>query len=234
MKGYNSPMPRRTKEDAAVTREQLLDAAEREFLEHGVTRTSLAEIAAAAGVTRGAVYWHFRDKSDLFSAMCERATLPLESMLERSGGVVQEDALGTLRALALYALTQLSTDPRARIVFEVLFHKCELAGELAPIAERRHHERRVCLDQVERLMQQAVTAGQLPPDTDTVLATQALHAFMTGVMHEWVRDSAYDLSAVAPQLVDMMFAGLCARPPRTTLDRCPHSSAATQPSGGGP
>jgi TetR/AcrR family transcriptional regulator, acrAB operon repressor len=219
-------MARRTKEDAAVTREQLLDAAEREFRERGVARTSLAEIAAAAGVTRGAVYWHFRDKSDLFSAMCERATLPLESMLERAGGAVQDDPLGTLRALAVTALTQLVTDPRSRIVFEVLFHKSELTGDLAPIAERRHRERRVCLAHVEQLMEQAVAAGQLPPDTDTALATQALHAFMTGLMHEWVRDmSAFDLAVVAPQLVDMMFSGLRTSPPRKSMHRGPHSSA---------
>ena len=68
-------MARRTKEDAATTRELLLDAAEREFCERGASRTSLAEVASAAGVTRGAVYWHFRDKSDLFSAMCARAVL---------------------------------------------------------------------------------------------------------------------------------------------------------------
>jgi TetR/AcrR family transcriptional regulator, acrAB operon repressor len=226
-------MARRTKEDAAVTREQLLDAAEREFCERGVARTSLAEIAAAAGVTRGAVYWHFRDKSDLFSAMCERATLPLESMLERAGGAVQEDPLGTLRSLAVFALTRLSTDPRSRIVFEVLFHKCEMAAELAPIAERRQRERRVCLDQVESLLRQAVVAGQLPADTDTQLTTQALHAFMTGVMHEWVRDvSAYDLATVAPHLVDMMFAGLRAQPPRRMARQCSPTSI-TEPTRSG-
>ena len=62
-------MARRTKEEAAITREQLLDAAERVFRERGVAGSSLAEVASAAGVTRGAVYWHFRDKADLFAAM---------------------------------------------------------------------------------------------------------------------------------------------------------------------
>ena len=84
-------MARRTKEDAAATRELLLDAAEREFCERGATRTSLAEVASAAGVTRGAVYWHFRDKSDLFSAMCARAKLPMEMLLERAGNTLQDD-----------------------------------------------------------------------------------------------------------------------------------------------
>ena len=50
---------RRTKEDAQLTREVLLDAAEVLFAQRGVSRTSLQEIAKAAGMTRGAVYWHF-------------------------------------------------------------------------------------------------------------------------------------------------------------------------------
>ena len=49
-------MVRRTREAAAATREQLLDAAERVFRDRGVTRTSLAEVAAEAGVTRGALW----------------------------------------------------------------------------------------------------------------------------------------------------------------------------------
>ena len=74
-------MARRTKEDALATREALLDAAELVFEQRGVSRTSLSDIAKAAGVTRGAVYWHFKDKADLFNAMMERVTLPLETDL---------------------------------------------------------------------------------------------------------------------------------------------------------
>ena len=77
-------MARRTREEALETRNRILDAAERVFNEHGVSRTSLASIASAAGVTRGAVYWHFRDKTDLFDAMMQRVVLPLETMLNRS------------------------------------------------------------------------------------------------------------------------------------------------------
>lgn len=76
-------MARRTKKDALLTRSALLDAAECLFQERGVSRTSLADIARAAGVTRGAVYWHFKDKADLFGAMLERVTLPLEADMGR-------------------------------------------------------------------------------------------------------------------------------------------------------
>ena len=99
-------MARRTKEEAAITREQLLDAAEHVFRERGVAGSSLAEVAAAAGVTRGAVYWHFRDKADLCAAMCERATLPLETMLERRRCGAHADPLArcaSWRSTALHA-----------------------------------------------------------------------------------------------------------------------------------
>lgn len=208
-------MARRTKQDAAATRELLLDAAEREFCERGATRTSLAEVASAAGVTRGAVYWHFRDKSDLFSAMCARAKLPMETMLEWAGSTPQDDPLATLRTLMTTALVRLATDRRSQAVFEVLFHKCELTDELAPLAQRRQQERSLCLAHVERLLQQAVDAGQLPRDTDTMLATHALHAFISGLMREWVLEKkAYDLGVVAPALVETIVAGLQSDPPR--------------------
>jgi len=220
-------MARRTKEDAAITREQLLDAAERVFRERGVAGSSLAEVASAAGVTRGAVYWHFRDKSDLCAAICERGTLPLETMLAAAGSAVHADPFGALRELAVIALTRLACDARSQAVFDVMYHNSEKAAELAPIAERRQRGRRECLVHVERVLVQAVAKGQLPGDTDTALATQALHAYIAGIMHEWVLDRpAFDLAGSAPALIDAMLAGLRVAPPRLTPARAVQSREA--------
>jgi TetR/AcrR family acrAB operon transcriptional repressor len=208
-------MSRKTKEAAAITREQVLDAAERVFCERGVARTSLAEVAAAAGVTRGAVYWHFTDKADLYAAMCQRATLPLDTMLAAAGTATRDDPLATLRALAVAALTHLATDPRTQAVFEVMFHKTELCGELGDIAGRRERERCDFMSTVEQLLREAVAVGQLPRGTDPALARYIFHAFMSGLMREWVRDrGAYDLAALAPSVVEIIIAGLIAHPPR--------------------
>ena len=86
-------MVRRTKQDAEITRNQLLDAAENVFNEKGVARTSLAEIASAAGVTRGAIYWHFKNKADLFHAMLERVKMPIDQMIDQPG-VIEAEHLG--------------------------------------------------------------------------------------------------------------------------------------------
>jgi TetR/AcrR family transcriptional regulator, acrAB operon repressor len=208
-------MARKTKEEAQVTRERLLDAAENLFRERGVTRTSLAEVATAAGMTRGAVYWHFKDKADLFRAMCERATLPLDSAFEQGTSGACADPLGTLRQLAIGALQSLAGDPRAQNVFEIVFHKSELVDELAGLATSHREERSECLLQIEDIVRRAAEMGQLPADVDPFLATQCLHALMVGIMHEWVLDpTAYDLGAAAPALIDMLLAGLRANPPR--------------------
>jgi len=208
-------MARRTKEEAQATRERLLDAAETIFRDRGVTRTSLAEVATAAGMTRGAVYWHFKDKADLFRAMCDRATLPLDTMFERAGETLERDPLGTLRTLSIGALQSLATDPRAQNVFEIVFHKSELVDDLAGIATTQARERGTCLAQIEEIVRQSAALGQLPADVDPHLATQGLHALMVGIMHEWVLDpAAYDLRAAAPALIDMFLAGLRANPPR--------------------
>ncbi len=70
-------MVRKTKEDAELTRQRIIDAARVVFLARGVSRSTLEHIATQAGVTRGAVYWHFSNKTDLFHAMREQVFLPL-------------------------------------------------------------------------------------------------------------------------------------------------------------
>lgn len=215
-------MVRRTKEEARETRERLLDAAETIFRERGVTRTSLAEVATAAGMTRGAVYWHFKDKADLFQAMCARATMPLDAMFERVGASILDDPMATLRQLSVGALQSLAADPRAQRVFEIMFHKTELVDELAGAATAHNNERQQCLSQIETIVRRCAEVGQLPTDTDAALATQGLHALMVGIMHEWVLEpSAYDLHAAAPSLIDLFLAGLCARPPRRAARAMP-------------
>jgi len=226
-------MVRRTKAQAAATREALLDAAERAFRARGVAHTTLAEIAAAAGVTRGALYWHFRDKGDLFEALCGRVQLPTEAMLACAGRARQSDPLGLLRDLAVAGLTALAADPHRQAVFEVVAHHCELASEFPSIARRSHDADSGCQANVERLMKQAVARRQLPRDTDTRLAAFSLSAFVTGLMHEWVQQpAACDLGRAAPMMIDAFIAGIRARPPRRTAGA--RGRAATRATRGAP
>src|SRR4051794_1245695 len=82
---------RRTKDDSEQTRKRILAAARDEFARRGVTRTTLEHIAHAAGVTRGAIYWHFANKAELFNAMREQVMLPL---VDRTDFALLEGAEG--------------------------------------------------------------------------------------------------------------------------------------------
>ena len=62
---------RRTQEDAEKTKQMILDAGFRMFAEQGYYHTSIEDIAKAANVTRGAVYWHFKNKEDFILAMAD-------------------------------------------------------------------------------------------------------------------------------------------------------------------
>jgi TetR/AcrR family acrAB operon transcriptional repressor len=215
--GFNPKniMARRTKEEAAATREALLDAAELVFRDKGVAHATLAEVAEAAGLTRGAVYWHFRDKGDLFEALCARVTLPMESMLAEAGERKHADPLAALAGLAVDGLLRLARDPHAQAVFDVIFNKCEFSADLEAVAERRRTSDGDCLSHIERLLRQAVDRGQLPPDTDVALAANCMNSFMVGAMHQWVRNPAScDLERAASSMVRTMIAGLIAAPPR--------------------
>jgi TetR/AcrR family acrAB operon transcriptional repressor len=208
-------MVKKTREEALATREALLAAALQVFRERGVAHTRLVDVAQRAGVTRGAIYWHFKDKAGLFQAVCERGTMPVEALLAEASQSAQRDPLTTVRQLALMALTQLAQHPDTQAMFDVIFHKCEFTDDLAPVVAKNNANRAACLSQVQALFEQAVACGQLPPDTDTFLATQGLHAYMVGLMHEWVPNPAsYDLNVCAAPLLECYLAGLAARPPR--------------------
>ena len=208
-------MVRKTREDSEHTYSALLDAAEVVFKEKGVAASTLNDIAKTAGMTRGAIYWHFKDKSELVRAMCERATLPMEAMFNEITAVAGNDPLGSIEKLTVHALTQVAVSSQQQAVFDILFHKCEKTGEMAPMFEREQQSRCECHSKIESLLRRAVKLGQLPADTNTGLAMQALHSFMVGIMHEWLLDpTAYDLEKHAEALVGIIIAGLRISPPR--------------------
>jgi TetR/AcrR family acrAB operon transcriptional repressor len=208
-------MARKTREAALATREQLLDAAQHVFREKGVGHTTLAEVADAAGVTRGAIYWHFRSKAELFKAMVERAELPMDAALEELAEGGHDDPLGQARDLALRALLHLATSERTQAVFDIVFLRCEYTADLLPVQEQHLKERALCIDRCAQAFRRAVKHGQLPADTDVGLASRGLYAFVGGLMRDAVESPHdHDLAASAPPLIDLFFEGLKRNPPR--------------------
>ncbi|MDI1270117.1 MAG: TetR family transcriptional regulator [Polaromonas sp.] len=213
-------MVRRTKEEALATRHKLLDAAEHLFQAQGVSRTSLQDIARRAGATRGAVYWHFKDKADLFNAMMERVTLPLEQSFQNQLGQEEQggqeeaprgyaDPLARIRNGVAAALLRIASDPQTRRVFEVATHKVEYVGELQALRLRHLKSRSDFLAQVERGLQAAARhhARELP--VPAAAAAQGLHAIIDGLIQSWLLESAdFDLVSLGRDVVEVYLRGL--------------------------
>ena len=204
-------MVRRTKADAQATRSSLLDAAEHLFQAQGVSRTSLNDIATAAGTTRGAIYWHFKDKADLFNAMMERVTLPIEETLACSARVsgVQADSLGALRRSLVNALEKTANDDQTRRVFEVATHKVEYVAEMQAVRNRHLQVRNTCMAMTGQALAQAgeQTGHTLPVPLHS--AALGLHVLVDGLIQNWLLDpQAFDLVACGQQAIDTYLRGL--------------------------
>lgn len=200
-------MARRTKAEADETRTKLLDAAEEVFFEKGVSRTSLGDIAQRAGATRGAVYWHFKDKMDVFVSMLGRICLPFDEICDDRF----EDLppLERIRHSILRVFESLDGDERTRKVFETALFKMEYVGELSDV--RLRHIESSSLAR-ERFARDLSVAAQLQPVVLEISPEEAalgLHSLFVGLIHGWVlTQGSFSLVKVGLMSVDVYLKGL--------------------------
>ena len=206
-------MARRTKEEAQETRARILDAAERIFYEKGVSGASLEDIAAAAEVTRGAIYWHFKDKAEVFDAMMQRVVLPVEEMLERADCGAGADPLELLRRATVDVLMRTAKDPRMQRVFEIAYHRCEYVGDASGVRDRHVASQQDCLKTIEAGFKACVAGGQLPESVNPRIAAVGALSLVSGLIANWVLDpKSFSMERHAETLVDTYFRGLASTP----------------------
>lgn len=206
-------MARRTKEEALATRHRLLDAAEILFQAQGVSRTTLQQIAQEAGATRGAIYWHFKDKADLFNAMMERVTLPMESGVRAAAGEGQDNPLSVIERGILDALRLVTNDLQVRRVFEIASHKVEYTQEMASVQERHLAGRGACIKDFEKALRLAAREAGLGLTIPAATAAQGLHALIAGLIQDWLLDPAgFALVPAGRRVLHVYLRGLGVEP----------------------
>lgn len=202
-------LARRTKEEAAATRELLLDTAERMFLQRGVGRTSLNDIAHAAGLTRGAVYWHFEDKTALYNALMDRFSDSCQAVLSRHAATHGGDALATLRATAMTPLRLMREDPRAQRLFTIVMHRIEFSEDLAAIWARHVDKGGEYRTMMEDALRAAQAQGGYVLRLPLRLAATGLFALVDGLLTYATVDPAGPASLEeADSVIDTYLAGL--------------------------
>ncbi|MGV8898534.1 MAG: TetR family transcriptional regulator [Burkholderiaceae bacterium] len=210
-------MARCTKEKALETRERILDAAEDVFHAKGVSNTSLADVADAADLTRGAIYWHFKNKADLFDAMCQRIRLPMQTLCDAMTDAKNGDPLGELRATCRFLFRETVENPHHNRVLDILIHKCEFVDPADPIFIRQQEWMQQCAINNRLLLSNAIAKGQLPATLDVRLASVMLHALISGLLTTWLfAPDRFDLIQDGEKIIDAYIETLLAAHPLHT------------------
>ena len=211
-------MARKTKAEALATREAILDAAEAVIEREGIPATTLQQIGRQAGVTRGAIYWHFEDKEDLLDAMVARAAFPLDDLRAADARADTTDALDEVRQFGERALQRLAEDPHYRRVCRILLHGCvRLGRHHLFIAEEETVKANIHAALV-RLFQKARDQGTLDPNITPEVAAWGFGCYMRGLYSDWLlAPDSVDLSATGASLVNVYLIGVRANRQRDGL-----------------
>lgn len=177
-------MARKTKAEAQRTRQQIIDAARDVFHEHGVGRSTLEQVACKAGLTRGAVYWHFKDKAELFQAMRQDVFAPMN---ERLDAILlsdrHTDPLDAIEAGLADLFVVLDECPTVRQMLEIMLLRCEYAEEFADVQPESERPGEEFLRRMQTAYTKAAVCGSLRAGTDPVALARDTWAFVGGLMH---------------------------------------------------
>ncbi|MDZ4140890.1 MAG: TetR family transcriptional regulator [Methylotenera sp.] len=183
-------MVRKTKEDAALTRQRIIAAARAVFLTRGVSHTTLEHIAAQAGVTRGAVYWHFKNKTEIFHVMRDHVFLPLIDRMDDTLTLEDgDDALTQIEKSMCETIHELNENIEMRQIYEIMMIKCEYVGEFATVLQQ-------ILDNCSNITGKFELAYARAKDQNILSGTHTplalaldTHLFFSGLLHMWVKDA---------------------------------------------
>jgi AcrR family transcriptional regulator len=203
MKNHRQPQLR-----GSATRTRILDAAGERFAQRGYDATSVADICRQAGVTKGAFYYHFASKQQVFLALRDRWLSPLDAQftLTRAAGETLPQVLQRIADMAQPIFEPAGSEQRQQIFLELLSAaRHDLAILPAMLSPRRKYR-----NMFARLVKAGLAEGTLR-DVDATLAAEVLVALGFGfVMQSLLDPGGADWAKLARQGLAMLMQGLAA------------------------
>lgn len=201
-------MARKSKAEALRTRQQIIDAARKVFRRSGVVQSSLEQVATAAGLSRGAVYWHFKNKVELFQAM--RADV-IEPLVERVDAVllVEEnpDPLDAIEQGMRELFRVLDESATLREVLEIIVLRCEQVDEFAELQAEVDRPGDEFLCKVRQVYRRAEKLGDLPAGVSAEALALDTWIFVGGLLHKLItRGFDPQTSAQVTGMIDIHMA----------------------------
>lgn len=190
------------------TRDRILAAASRVFARYGYDGATLDQVAADAGLTKGAVYWHFASKSDLFLALLEENVRrgSRESAQAVRGRADIPDRVQRLAAILAdqFAAGQANPDwPRLFLEFAAS------AGRDPAVRERLGELYGATYEIIAGLLRQAQEAGELAAEPDPFALAVLFKSLLDGLLLAWLVDPGrIEPERLIPQLARVLWHGV--------------------------
>ena len=207
---------RRTKEEAERTRKAILKASLKVFSTKGYARSRLEDVAKEAGVTRGAIYWHFDNKANLYSSAVIES---VSGYRKRLTDILQSDLspLTKIRTLMKEWLITLEEDEAYRTLVEMTLTKTEFDEQvLEGVKDWFGFVDRV-QQAIADLVREGIHAGEIHSETAPEVTGLALISYLNGVEETWFiqnlssRESRFSPADMADDLVEFILRGMTKR-----------------------
>lgn len=175
-------MARKSKEEAEQTRQLILDTAMKVFSEKGLAKTTLAGIATEAGLTRGAIYWHFKDKADLLDALWKAQSPELQQAIyatqQLEGDKLKAGMLNTARVL----LVEMHDNPKMKMIMQLSFQCFADESLMNNFIEQSREDRALMLAAMESLDASGLLHDHLTPQ----IAATIFESLLSGICEQWL------------------------------------------------
>jgi TetR/AcrR family acrAB operon transcriptional repressor len=202
---------KKTKEEASQTRQAVLAAALKTFGKYKYSGTSLEAVAKEAGMTRGAIYWHFKNKFELLHAVIEDGYRKADERINR---VLQSSdrPLNKVRQLIREFILIISGDDEFRVMEELLVFKIQRKKELSRLyTEHMEHVSEI-KTWMKTLIMEGIAAGEIDPNVDPEIVVVAWISFVAGIKTAWLSDvTKISLKENAEDLANVFINGIARR-----------------------
>lgn len=196
---------RRTKEEAEKTKQDILFAATNLFSQKGIAKTTLDEIARQANVTRGAIYWHFKNKTEIFDSLFDSLHSPFIEMIWNELDKNHPHPLEQLQEICIKILVDLRDDKEKVALLRLFFRKCDYSGELAIYRQKHMDKKKDKYAAFAEFFERAKGMGHLPADADSDLLTLGMNVYVKGILIEYLDSEDQSILDKVPYLIEMYF-----------------------------
>lgn len=199
---------RKTKIDSLKTRQDLIQAALKVFYHQGVTKAALQEIAQEAGVTRGAFYWHFKNKEDLFEAIFESCYRDVFVRFNEQTLRQTHDAWQYLRDNLCDVMMFLANNPTQRQFCSIITQKCEHTQHNEKIVNLAKQYHQCLFQQIHIGLEMCVQQKTLPENLNLDLAQWYLRSNLVGMIMLWLSYDTLDLPSLIEPFINTSLEAL--------------------------